>query len=409
MQHSFLQEMQLLLQSGLKLSEFLLVMVNGLKTLSLKIGLRGFRPDFPIRPHPAIQASAHARLLGENGYAKKKQNERERASRHVHLRLAFWGGRESTTVLKKRRKNILARRSRRDRNRAPVMLSVMPAGPSVAIVGPGNLGSALALALARAGFAIDTIFVHGSGPSLKRARALAKRVKSRAALGCKNLRAEVVWFCVPDSEIRGAARLFSRSGSWKGRVAFHSSGALNSDALESLRQKGAKVASVHPLMTFVERSAPALGGVPFAIEGDRAAVRVAGYIVKELGGYAYAVRKQDKAAYHAWATFTSPLLTALLATTEEVAKLAGLRGEDARGRMMPILRQTLANYAEFGAARGFSGPIIRGDVQTVKEHLEVLRKAPEARAVYVALARAATTCLPAKQKKALRRLLARPE
>ncbi|PYQ42611.1 MAG: DUF2520 domain-containing protein [Acidobacteria bacterium] len=292
---------------------------------------------------------------------------------------------------------------------ASVMLPGMPGRPSIAIIGPGNLGSGLALALARAGFPLATIVAHSPGSSLGQARALAKRVKSRAALGCKNLRAEVVWFCVPDSEIRGAARLFSRAGSWKGRVAFHSSGALNSDALESLRQKGAKVASVHPLMTFVERSAPALGGVPFAIEGDRAAVRVAGYIVKELGGYAHPIRKQDKAAYHAWATFTSPLLTALLATTEDVAMLAGLRGEDARGRMMPILRQTLANYAEFGAARGFSGPIIRGDVQTVKEHLEVLRKAPEARAVYVALARAATTCLPAKQKKALRRLLARPE
>jgi predicted short-subunit dehydrogenase-like oxidoreductase (DUF2520 family) len=292
---------------------------------------------------------------------------------------------------------------------ASVMLPGMPGRPSIAIIGPGNLGSGLALALARAGFPLATIVAHSPGSSLGQARALAKRVKSRAALGCKNLRAEVVWFCVPDSEILGAARLFSRAGSWKGRVAFHSSGALNSDALESLRQKGAKVASVHPLMTFVERSAPALGGVPFAIEGDRAAVRVAGYIVKELGGYAHPIRKQDKAAYHAWATFTSPLLTALLATTEDVAMLAGLRGEDARGRMMPILRQTLANYAEFGAARGFSGPIIRGDVQTVKEHLEVLRKAPEARAVYVALARAATTCLPAKQKKALRRLLARPE
>jgi predicted short-subunit dehydrogenase-like oxidoreductase (DUF2520 family) len=179
--------------------------------------------------------------------------------------------------------------------------------------------------------------------------------------------------------------------------------------LESLKQKGAAVASVHPLMTFVGKSKPALGGVPFAIEGDRAAVRLAGQIVKELGGYAHPIRKQDKAAYHAWATFTSPLLTALLATTEKVAKLAGVRGDDARRRMMPILWQTLSNYADFGGARGFSGPIIRGDVDTVKGHLEVLREVPEARTVYVALARAAISYLPAKQKEALRRLLARSE
>jgi predicted short-subunit dehydrogenase-like oxidoreductase (DUF2520 family) len=289
------------------------------------------------------------------------------------------------------------------------MLPGMRARPSIAIVGPGNLGSALALALARAGFAIEAIFVHASGRSMSQARALAKRVKSRAALGLKNLTADVVWFCVPDSEISAAARLFSSAGSWNGRVAFHSSGALSSDELQSLRQKGASVASVHPLMTFVGKSNAALGGVPFAIEGDRAAVRVAGYIVKELGGYAYPIPKQDKAAYHAWATFTSPLLTALLATTEEVAKLAGLRGEDARRRMMPILRQTLANYGEFGGARGFSGPIVRGDVETVKRHLETLLRNRAARQVYVALAGAALQYLPSKNKVALRRLLKDPE
>jgi predicted short-subunit dehydrogenase-like oxidoreductase (DUF2520 family) len=296
-------------------------------------------------------------------------------------------------------------RSRRDGNPASGMLPGMPAGPGIAIVGPGNLGSALAHALARAGFVIDAIFARGPGPSLNQAHALAKRVKSRAAVNGKNLTAEVVWFCVPDSEISAAARLFSSAGSWNGRVAFHSSGALSSDELQSLRQKGAKVASVHPLMTFVGKSKAALAGVPFAIEGDRAAVRVAQYIVKELGGYAYSIRKQDKAAYHAWATFTSPLLTTLLATTEEVAKLAGLRGEDARGRMMPILRQTLANYGDFGGARGFSGPIIRGDVETVKRHLEILRGNRAARRVYVALAGAALQYLPARNKAALRRLL----
>jgi predicted short-subunit dehydrogenase-like oxidoreductase (DUF2520 family) len=159
-------------------------------------------------------------------------------------------------------------------------------------------------------------------------------------------------------------------------------------------------------MTFVGKSRPGLEGVPFAIEGDRTAVRLAGQIVRKLGGYAYSIRKRDKAAYHAWATFTSPLLTALLATTEEVAKLAGVRDEDARRRMMPILWQTLANYGEFGAARGFSGPIIRGDVETVKRHLKILRVNRAARQVYVALAGAALQYLPAKNKVALRRALA---
>jgi predicted short-subunit dehydrogenase-like oxidoreductase (DUF2520 family) len=160
-------------------------------------------------------------------------------------------------------------------------------------------------------------------------------------------------------------------------------------------------------MTFVEASRPGLAGVAFAVEGDSQAVRVARKMVRQLRGRAYSIRKQDKAAYHAWGTFASPLLTALLATTEQVARLAGVQGTEARRRMIPILSQTLANYAELGAARGFSGPIIRGDVEIVKRHLHVLHASPAAMEVYVALARAAVHYLPARNIAALRRLLKR--
>jgi len=128
---------------------------------------------------------------------------------------------------------------------------------------------------------------------------------------------------------------------------------------------------------------------------------VARQIVISLGGQAYPIRKRDKSAYHAWGTLASPLFTALLATTEQVAHLAGVSAKDARKRMIPILLQTLANYAAFGAPKAFSGPIIRGDVETVKRHLRALRGAPLARNVYVALARAATELLPTSNRAAL--------
>jgi predicted short-subunit dehydrogenase-like oxidoreductase (DUF2520 family) len=282
----------------------------------------------------------------------------------------------------------------------------MRAKPRIAIVGAGNLGTALALSLHRAGYGIETIVARSGGKSLQQARSLAKAVGAKAVVSAADVKSELVWFCVPDSETARAARAFAGQSSWKGRVAVHSSGALTSDELALLRRRGAAVASVHPLMTFVQGSRPLLSGVPFAIEGDAGAVRLARTIVQELGGVPYTIRKQDKAAYHAWGTFASPLLTALLAVTEEVAKLSGVRGEAAKGRMIPILRQTLANYAEFGAARGVSGPIIRGDVETVKRHLKVLRGIPAARDVYSVLAQAALQYLPAKNKEALRRLLA---
>ena len=285
------------------------------------------------------------------------------------------------------------------------MLPGMVAKPRVAIVGAGNFGTALALALQRSGYAIEVVIARSRGASLRKAQALAKRVGARASTDLSAVRAELIWFCVPDAEIARAAGLLAEKIAWKGRTALHSSGALTSDALDALRKRGAAVASVHPLMTFVRGSQPALAGVSFAIEGDTAAVRVARRVVQDVGGRAYSIRKKDKAAYHAWGTFASPLLTALLATTEQVAASAGVDPRAAKQRMIPILLQTLANYAEFGAAEGFSGPIVRGDVDTVKRHLRVLRGKPAARAVYLELARAALRYLPAKNKTSLKRIL----
>jgi len=290
------------------------------------------------------------------------------------------------------------------------MLPGMAGKPRIAIVGAGNLGTALALALHRAGYAIEVVVTHSdarSNPaSRRRTQRLAKEVGSRAVGSLSNsVRAVVVWLCVPDSEIAHVARALAKKIEWKGRVALHSSGALSSDELAPLRRRGAAVASAHPLMTFVRGSRPSLAGVPFAIEGDRDAVRLARTMVTKMGGHAYPIRKRDKAAYHAWGMFASPLFAALLATTERVAAMAGVRPRAARQRMIPILLQTLANYASYDAAGAFSGPIVRGDVDTVRRHLHVLRGAPTALEVYSALARAALRYLPAREKSSLKRLL----
>jgi predicted short-subunit dehydrogenase-like oxidoreductase (DUF2520 family) len=293
----------------------------------------------------------------------------------------------------------------RSRKTGSGMLPGMAQKPSIAIVGAGNLGTALAVALREAGYQIESVVARMRGYSLARARRLAKFTGARAVLSSEEVKARILWLCVPDAEIAHAAASLCERFQERARVALHSSGALGSEILEPLRRRGAAVASVHPLMTFVRRSRPSLAGVSFAIEGDPVAVGAARSIVRDLGGQSYPITREEKTAYHAWGTFASPLLTALLATTEEVAALAGVTKKAARERMLPILLQTIKNYGTFGAAAGFSGPIVRGDLETVRGHLAVLRKAGVPREVYVALARAALEYLPAKKKTALRRLL----
>src|SRR5579863_6383448 len=245
---------------------------------------------------------------------------------------------------------LLRRRCRKSKCVRSAMLPGMAAKPRIAIVGAGNLGTALAVSLKRAGYLIEGIVARKSGNSSVRAKKLAQEVNAPLLFDLEGVGANIVWFCVPDSEIARA-------------------------------------------------------GVSFAIEGDPKAIHVAHQIVEDLGGHAYAIRKKDKPAYHAWGAFTSPLFTALLATSEEVAAVAGVDRKSARKRMMPILVQTLANYAAFGPAGAFSGPIARGDVETVERHLRVLRRVPSAQRTYIALAHAALRCLPAKNRDELLSIL----
>jgi predicted short-subunit dehydrogenase-like oxidoreductase (DUF2520 family) len=274
----------------------------------------------------------------------------------------------------------------------------------ISIVGPGRLGSSIATQLAEAGYTITEIV--GRRRALAGARKLAKSVGAKAnSIEAAQLDADAIWFCVPDDQIAAAARQLA-TRDWSGKIALHSSGALTSNALDIVRRRGASAASVHPLMTFVSGSPPPLMGVPFALEGDAKAMQVAGQIVRRLGGEAFAVRKQDKTAYHAFATLICPMLVSLLATAEEVAGMAGIPAGRTNRLMAPIVKQTIANYARLGAEASFSGPIVRGDAQTVARHLRVLKTLPPAQRVYAALARAALRNLPAENRREIEQMLA---
>ena len=285
----------------------------------------------------------------------------------------------------------------------------MRAKLEVAIIGAGRLGSALAHELSGAGYRIGEIVSRAGVSCSRKALALAHSLHTRAVpLDQAHLHAQLIWLCVADREIEGVARTLAAAAKWKGwkgKIVFHSSGALSSAVLDRLRRRGAQVAAVHPVMTFVHRSVPSLRGVPFAIEGDTKALSAARRIVRDLGGQVFSIDKEKKATYHAWATMICPLLVAALATAEQVARAAGLSETESRRNMFPIVRQTLNNYAKLGPAAAFSGPLVRGDASVVRQHLEALGKIPEAKAVYIALARSALRYLPVRNRSELSRIL----
>ncbi len=281
--------------------------------------------------------------------------------------------------------------------------------PSISLVGPGNVAHALATWLRHAGYRVDEVIARRS--SLGRARALARQVGARAmSIDKASFAADIVWLCVPDDAIGPCAANVAGRAPWKDKITLHSSGALSSDALRPLRRAGAAVASVHPMMTFVRGvHAPAAAGIPFAVEGQARAVSAAKRIVRDLGGKVVAIKAAAKPLYHVLGAFASPLIVAELAAAEAIARAAGISTNQARRTIAPILRGTLENYLTCGAAAAFSGPLVRGDLGTVRKHLEVLRRVPGARDAYVALARVAVQHLPVGRRAQMQHLLEHPD
>jgi predicted short-subunit dehydrogenase-like oxidoreductase (DUF2520 family) len=277
---------------------------------------------------------------------------------------------------------------------------------TVTLIGAGNLAQALGPALKAAGYRVDFIAARETASSRRRAAMLARLLEARTqSLDEAEPTSDILWICHTDDALTETAKLLARKPGWSGKIVLHSSGALSSDVLSPLKRKGSSTASLHPMMTFVPGATPRMEEVPFAVEGDSHAVSVARRIVRAMGAESFAIKKAAKPLYHALGSFSSPLIVAALVTAERVGRGAGLSASQTRRVMAPILRQTLKNYTERGAAAAFSGPIKRGDLNTVLRHLKELKRVPGASEVYRALVKSALIDLPSAKKKELMRIL----
>lgn len=282
-------------------------------------------------------------------------------------------------------------------------------GNSVSIVGTGNLAQALGPALKDAGYIVDAVVSRSNARSRKRAEALAVALRSTpVTLDYFRPKSEIIWLLHTDDALSVTAQQLAQHGNWKSKVVLHSSGALSSEVLAPLRRAGASTASLHPMMTFVPGGAGIdISKVPFAVEGDRGGIAAAKEIVRRLGAQVFEIRKEAKVLYHALGSFSSPMVVATLVTAERIGKAAGLSLKEVRKIMTPILLQTTVNYLQRGPALAFSGPIKRGDLNTVRRHLQELARVPGATELYRALVKSALIDLPAMRKKEMRDLLAK--
>lgn len=273
----------------------------------------------------------------------------------------------------------------------------------MAVVGAGKVGSALAKALARAGWPVVAVACRTAASARRASRFTGAPAMSAGEAAA---RGRLVLMAVPDDLVSVAAREIAPRVQ-RGAVVAHTSGVLSSDALAPVRRRGARAASLHPLMTMPSPAAGAasLPGTRFFHEGDRGTAPVLRAMVRALGGIPIAVSRGGKALYHAGAVLACNDLVALLDAAFRLFGRAGVPGRRARAALAPLVRRTVENVLALGAARALTGPVARGDAGTVARHLAVLRGRP--RELYLALGRATLDLarLPRPRRAALARLL----
>lgn len=200
--------------------------------------------------------------------------------------------------------------------------------------------------------------------------------------------AEVVLIATPDEAIPAvAARLSGEEAIGPDHAVFHVSGWLDCHAMEALESSTAALGSFHPLQAIASpASAPErLRGAFVGIEGDPRAVEVGKRMAHDLGLVPVEIPPGAKTGYHAGATIVASYTVALMGLATRVVERAGIPPELAGRLYVPLLGGVTANLAEVGPVDALTGPIMRGDVETVAAHLAVL--AEEERALYRALGR----------------------
>lgn len=257
--------------------------------------------------------------------------------------------------------------------------------PSFAIVGCGKVGLNLVKFLTKAGYPVSGL-ASRTIDSAKRAGEIAStdNISTEAHTITKD--ADVVFITTPDGIIEQTCNdIAGNNGFSEKNVVFHCSGSLPSTLLASAKKLGAKTGSIHPLQSFAttDNQHSPFEGIIAAIEGEPAAVLAGLAIAEDLGARGLKIQTDSKMMYHASAVVASNCLVTLVDFAYKLLGVAGIGNEDAYDVLGPLVEGTLTNIKKVGTTQALTGPVVRGDVSTVEEHIkEIAQKTPDLVALY---------------------------
>jgi predicted short-subunit dehydrogenase-like oxidoreductase (DUF2520 family) len=258
--------------------------------------------------------------------------------------------------------------------------------PTLAFIGAGRAGSALATALTAAGHAVVAVHSRTPAHAAELAAATGATVVDTAVEAVR--RADITFATVPDEEIpRVAATIAAAGVALTGRALVHCSATHGSEILAAAVATGAVVGAFHPLQALAgARSAPLLRGASFVVEGPEPLLAQLTALASDLGGYVIDLPASGRALYHAAAVLAGNAPLALLARATSLLEEAGVARADAHRALAALLSGAASNAAAAGSASALTGPVVRGDLATVARHLDVLAADPSTLELYRRLA-----------------------
>ena len=260
--------------------------------------------------------------------------------------------------------------------------------PTLAIIGAGRAGSALAIAAHDAGYRVAAV-ASRRGEMAARVADTVGAVAVATPLDAM-VAADLTLLAVPDGAIASVAEAIAASGvSLRGRGVVHLGARVSRDVIGSLRASGAEVGVLHPLQALAGPASASL------LEGAYFRVDASGRLREWLLGLVSALRAQpldidpaNAALYHAAAVLAGNAPLALLAEATRLLEAAGLSPETSHDALAALLEGAAHNARSAGPAAAHTGPVARGDGAAIAAHLDALAAYPDARDLYLHLTRA---------------------
>lgn len=259
----------------------------------------------------------------------------------------------------------------------------------IGFIGAGKAANVIATALYDCGYTISSI----SSRKLSSATSLSHHIP-----GCVpsfNIQdtateCDIVFVTTPDDAIP----LVAKSILWKSQcIVIHCSGSKTLEVLNPARDQGAQIGSLHPMQTFSGETGnkESLKGVTFAIDGEDDVLDILRQLVSDLGGFPVKIAPELRPLYHLSAFLACGGLVTLVSKASSLWESMGYNDSTGLQSLLPLIKKTIENIESKGTYESMTGPVNRGDISTISEHISAIRKqSPDTMDIYKSISKYAT-------------------